>query len=110
MKIAVIGLGWLGETLAKSLSSEGHELWGTVTTVQKQERIASESSIEVEVWNDEISFAPLKQRLFKTDLLICTIPPSPFENDTYSSTLMQLAEALPSSAKVIFTSSNRGIP
>lgn len=73
MRISIIGLGWLGIPLAKSLLASGHHVIGSTTTPEKVEKIAG---IEVKLF--KLDPHPLGlgfQKLFETDILIITLPP-----------------------------------
>lgn len=73
--ISVIGLGWLGEPLAKKLIKKGFEVIGSTTSPEKQERFEEEG-----IPSALLSFVPYPEGvdfhpLFETDLLIVNIPP-----------------------------------
>jgi nucleoside-diphosphate-sugar epimerase len=75
MRISIIGLGWLGEPLAKILKAEGFQISGSTSSQEKKERL-QESGFEVA----RLSFIPHPQgvgfhKLFDTDILFINIPP-----------------------------------
>ncbi|MDO9552269.1 NAD(P)H-binding protein [Rhodonellum sp.] len=74
-KISVIGLGWLGEPLAKQLIKKGYHVMGSTTSPEKQERFEKQG-----IPSALLSFVPYPEGvdfhpLFETDLLIVNIPP-----------------------------------
>ena len=75
MKVSIIGLGWLGLPLGKSLQSNGFKVIGSTTSVKKKELIEKSGidTVKLEMAPHPIGlgFSPL----FETDVLIITIPP-----------------------------------
>ena len=75
MKISIIGLGWLGERLAKLLLFQKYEVKGTTTSEEKQRRLI-DAGLDVSL----LSFDPFPQgidfqKIFDTDVLFINIPP-----------------------------------
>lgn len=74
-RVSIIGLGWLGEPLAKYLKSIGFQVKGSSTTEEKVERLKKE-----EIQSHQLKFNPHPegknfQHLFDTDILFVNIPP-----------------------------------
>ena len=108
--IGIIGLGWLGESLADFLKSNQNQVWGTVTSIEKAARI-SQKGISTLLWNSEDSFSEeLKKALSQTDILILNLPPSVFKTMTYAEGLSSFIPYLNKKTKVIFTSSTGVYP
>lgn len=74
-KISIVGLGWLGLSLAKLLKAKGHVVVGSTTTAEKQSRLLDQGVETV-----EFSLVPFPQgngfqALFATEVLVINIPP-----------------------------------
>ena len=109
-KIGIVGLGWLGESLADFLDPSVNELWGTVTSKEKAKRIA-QKRISPTLWkSDDVFPDSLKQSLSETKILVLNLPPSVFKSVTYAEGLNSFIPYLNPSAKVIFTSSTGVYP
>lgn len=73
--ISILGCGWLGLPLAKSLLQDGYNVKGTTTSPEKLQ-ILRESGIEAYVLKADPDFDPrLVKSFFETDILIVNIPP-----------------------------------
>ncbi len=109
-RIGIIGLGWLGQPLAKRLAANGHLIKGTVTTLEKCEDwnannpaikaykvIAEKNQIQGD-WAEFVT---------ELDLLILNIPPKRQKGveQNYPAKIEQLLKAVPSGCSVIFISS-----
>ena len=74
MKISIVGCGWLGLPLGKSLVPKGHQVIGTTTSLAKIE-ILQQAGIEPLL----VRFNPLPdvgiQSILETDVLIIALPP-----------------------------------
>lgn len=93
--LCLIGCGWLGKPLAKTLLSKGHTL--TVTTASdKSPEFQSEgiSYITFDLIQD-----PFNEEILKADIVVYTIPPLPFV------AVKNFFDHLPTDKKIIFTSS-----
>jgi nucleoside-diphosphate-sugar epimerase len=76
MNVAVIGCGWLGFPLAKTLIKKGYSVFGSTTSSEKITFLESHniSSVVFNIYEKE-TFVNLDSILAKTELLILTIPP-----------------------------------
>lgn len=101
MKIAIVGYGWLGLPLAKSLMQENYHIIGTSTSQDKVDRLNSEG-LNTFQFSGELS-KELRVELINSDWVILTIPPS--RNADYNSVLVEIVHAVSNSCQVIFTSS-----
>lgn len=101
MKIAIVGYGWLGLPLAKSLRLEDHDLIGTSTTQSKVESLNAEG-LKAIFFTGEAT-EELKLELADSDWIVLTIPPS--GNVDYLSVLNEIVTAISATSQVIFTSS-----
>lgn len=75
-KISILGTGWLGLPLGKSLIHEGYEIKGATTSIEKLELLKKEglSSYKVHLQEDGIS-GEIEDFLAESDILIINIPP-----------------------------------
>lgn len=73
--IGILGCGWLGEALAKTLVNENHTVKGTTTSQNKISALRAKNIIPyvIDLSNDEIP--ELESFLQDLDLLIIAIPP-----------------------------------
>ncbi|WP_158858630.1 NAD(P)H-binding protein [Lunatibacter salilacus] len=74
--VGILGLGWIGEPLARKLRDSGHSVVGTTTQTQKKQRL-QESGISAKL----LQFNPLPEgeetkEIFDVDILYINIPPS----------------------------------
>lgn len=112
-KIAIVGFGWLGFPLGKSLKAQGFEVKGSTTTPAKVDPLtaAGLSSIVLDV-NDVI---PQESTAFfeNTDICILNIPPGSksdpqgLQQDitAYGQNLTKIAGLFPAETKFIFIGS-----
>ena len=109
-KIGVLGCGWLGFPLAKTLLSEGFKVRGTTTSEEKLEKLRKEgiAPFYARINENDIE-GDIKPFLNDLDLLIINIPPKlkrpPFEN--YVQKIKTLQKAIEQSKlnNVLFVSS-----
>jgi nucleoside-diphosphate-sugar epimerase len=114
MKVSIIGLGWLGFPLAKSLQSKGFTVIGSTTSLEKKDRIEKLgiTSVLLEMAPHPIGlgFHPL----FDADILIITIPPKSRQQsvDFYLEQLKYLKSMITNSKvkRIIFISSTSIYP
>jgi nucleoside-diphosphate-sugar epimerase len=114
MKVSIIGLGWLGLPLAKSLQSKGFSVIGSTTSLEKKDSIEKLgiTSVQFEMAPHPIGlgFAPL----FDVDILIITIPPKSRQQsgDFYLEQLKYLKSMVTNSKvkKIVFISSTSIYP
>lgn len=108
MKVAIIGIGWLGEQIADFLLEKKVEVFGTTTSVEKVKRLVSRG---VDATTYDLKSALLSPGLMRevaqSDLVIFTIPPSKF-GKTYAAHCIRFFEQLQVYAVegiIIYTSS-----
>ncbi|QDH78152.1 epimerase [Echinicola soli] len=114
MKISIIGLGWLGLPLAKSLAQQGHRILGSTTSPEKHRQLAEEGIDNVLFRLDPHPSGEGFNRLFDADLVVVNVPPKRRsmpetfhpEQIKYLKTLIQQAGI----GKVIYTSSTSVYP
>jgi nucleoside-diphosphate-sugar epimerase len=108
-KIAVLGCGWLGLPLAKSLISKKYFVRGSTTTVDKLGLLAQSDIAPFLVHLGQIESGDDIQLFLDADLLIINVPPGRGGNqvDEYENRMQILAEEIKKSTvqKVIFVSS-----
>ena len=75
-KIAILGCGWLGLSLAKSLLSKGYEVKGSTTSESKLDVLknAGISTFQIQLEEHQI-IGNITDFLKKTDVLVIDIPP-----------------------------------
>ena len=75
-KISILGCGWLGFPLAKSLLSKGHEIKGSTTSESKLEVLknAGISPFQIQLEAHQI-IGNIEDFLKETDVLVIDIPP-----------------------------------
>ncbi len=75
-KIAILGCGWLGLPLAKSLLSKGHEIKGSTTSESKLEVLKNAGILPFQIQLEEYQIiGNIEDFLNETDVLIIDIPP-----------------------------------
>jgi nucleoside-diphosphate-sugar epimerase len=75
-KIGILGLGWIGEPLARKLNESGYRVIGTTTQEAKKQRL-QESGIPTKLLNFNPSPEGEKvEEVFDVDVLYINIPPS----------------------------------
>lgn len=105
-KLAVIGAGWLGKELGKSLKVEGYTLIGTTRSEAKREDLESIFD-QVELFDIEVDRLNYYSEQWKeVAVFILTIPPSAIENyaEVLGNWIRELQEHRPE-ALLIYTSS-----
>lgn len=112
--ISILGLGWLGLPLAKSLLYKGYHVKGTVTALAKADDLKN-SGIEVSVlklFTDKIECAD--PGFFNSDVVIVNFPPSrtEFIETIYPAQVKQILPYLHQNKvkKVLFVSSTSVYP
>lgn len=75
MRISIVGLGWLGEPLARFLVEKGHEVLGSTTSIVKSERLTKEGINACPFFLNPTPEGDDGESIFRTDLIIITIPP-----------------------------------
>ena len=114
IKISILGCGWLGLPLAKSLLSKGYEVKGSTTSESKLEVLknAGISHFQIQLEENQI-IGTIEDFLKETDVLIIDIPPglrretSASNEMTFVSKIKTLIPFIEKSGvqKVIFVSS-----
>jgi nucleoside-diphosphate-sugar epimerase len=107
MKIAILGTGWLGKPLAKSLQQQGHQIRVSTRSEENYQELQEDFGhvFRIQIGNDLLSDT-LLTFLSNIDILIITIPP---DRKTHPDTT-QLDRLIPyiqqsGISKVIYTSS-----
>ncbi|MBM7456606.1 nucleoside-diphosphate-sugar epimerase [Oceanisphaera litoralis] len=101
--VAIVGLGWLGEPLAKTLQARGCRVAGTTTTEAKAERLRREG-IDALVWDiNEPRPSAWPVELAAQTLVLC-VPPG--KVDDYAETLGRVARLAAKAGvqRLLFTS------
>jgi nucleoside-diphosphate-sugar epimerase len=107
MKIGIIGLGWLGLPLAKSLLNKGHQVIGTTRT-----RLVNLSHQHF----SHIRFDPQQKRsgngsfILDVDVLILAFTPSKVDEKAYAHDCVRILELIPANCKVLQLSSSSVYP
>jgi nucleoside-diphosphate-sugar epimerase len=112
--IAILGCGWLGLPLAKSLLSKGYEVKGSTTSESKLEVLKNAGILPFQIQLEaQQIIGTIEDFLKETDVLIIDIPPglrreiSPLEEMTFVNKVKTLIPFIEKSGikKVIFVSS-----
>jgi nucleoside-diphosphate-sugar epimerase len=75
-KIAILGCGWLGLPLAKSLLSKGYEVKGSTTSESKLEVLKNAGILSFQIQLEENQIiGKIEDFLKETDVLVIDIPP-----------------------------------
>jgi nucleoside-diphosphate-sugar epimerase len=113
-KIAVLGCGWLGLPLAKSLLAKSYYINGSTTSVEKLPTIVSNGIAPFLIQFGETITGDDIQLFLNVDLLVINIPPGRSVNqaDDYEAKISALAKEIQKSTiqKVIFISSTSIYP
>lgn len=113
-KIAVLGCGWLGLPLAKSLLAKSYFINGSTTSVEKLPMIVSNGIAPFLVQLGSKLIGDDLQLFLNVDLLVINIPPGRSTNqaDDYEAKISALAQEIQKSTiqKVIFISSTSVYP
>lgn len=109
--IGIIGCGWLGLPLAKSLIAEGYSIFGTTTSKDKLRLLKKEGihAFQIELSESEVK-GPIQDFLKSCETLIVNVPPKMRESGpqtSYVEKMQQLLKQLQNStiAHVVFVSS-----
>lgn len=101
MKIAVIGLGWLGVELAFKFFADAHQVVGTTRSVEKRKAF---STTPINAFNWDFSKGKLPQKLvIATDVCIINIPPS--ASTSYVEDCVSVVNQFPETTRFVFVSS-----
>jgi nucleoside-diphosphate-sugar epimerase len=109
MKIAVIGFGWLGLPLGKSLLQKGHEIVGSTTTPSKISSLNASGLNAIEWDLTDTNTQQLTAFFKNTSICILNVPPNrksqPFEVTAYGKNLLKASKIFPINTHFIFVSS-----
>src|SRR5690606_20752950 len=75
MRISIVGLGWLGEPLAKYLLLRGYEVQGSTTTSEKANLLKEKGITAYPFFLNPGPEGEGWESLFFSDILIINIPP-----------------------------------
>jgi len=102
-KIAIVGLGWLGEPLAMELIKIGYTVSGTTTGAEKAERLCT-NGISAEQWSFDFNDPMPPQCLKDADVVIITLPPRR-HHEVWLEALAFLSSKAEPQAHLIYTGS-----
>jgi len=105
LKITIIGCGWLGLQVGKSLSREGHDVFGSHRSSERKKELEESliKGFELDLNLKSQISTSIKEN---TDALVFSLPPVKKEDpDYYASLLVNCAHQFPDTTRVIFTSS-----
>ena len=107
-KVAILGLGWLGEPLAVALHKQGYEVSGTTTRTEQLKHLVAYPFYvgKVQVQADQI-VGDWETFIEEASHLIINIPPRrvPDIETVYPAQMEQIISRTPKSTKVIFVGS-----
>lgn len=101
MKVLIIGCGWLGLPLAERMIQEGHQVFGTSTTEDKLQNLAQKGITPVLYKGTEGEKLPN----WSTEIECAVINFPPSKSLDYPKQVENLLKQLPTTCKIIFTSS-----
>lgn len=114
MQVSIIGCGWLGLPLAKSLIQKGHDVIGSTTSADKLKRLKDAGITPVQLKLEPMPVGEDFNLLFESELVIINIPPGRKKNPPhfYAEQIKYLKYQLQNSKvkKVIFISSTSFYP
>jgi nucleoside-diphosphate-sugar epimerase len=115
IRVSVIGCGWLGWPLAKTLAKNGYDVLGTTTRPSQQEKLQEENSTVKVVVFDALQIAnddEITSQIFSSDVVIVCIPPSRQQPDSYAKALQNILDCCVKygASHVMFTSSTSVYP
>ena len=106
--IAILGVGWLGESLAVNLHQKGNVISGSTSSIDKSKELAHHPFYvgRVEALSNEI-IGDYNAFINEAEYLIINIPPRRIENiaTIYPQQIEQIVKNTPKNVKVIFVSS-----
>ena len=102
-RVAIVGLGWLGEPLGFTLQALGYGVCGSTTTVDKASRLAT-AGIETLLWDLNAPLPDLWPKVLTADTVLICVPPGKLDN--YAQRLGEVAQlaAASGAARLIYTS------
>jgi hypothetical protein len=110
MVISILGCGWFGKALGKSLAANGHTVKGSVTTQDKFAQLLA-FNIKPYLVRFEPGTATYLPEFFECDILVISIPPKfrQGEAGTYPGKIQEIINAIIQNkvAKVIYISSTK---
>lgn len=108
-KISIIGLGWLGEAAGLLLQTQGYQVLGSSTRLEKVELLREKGLDAVHFALDPDPQGTDYSRLFDSDILVVTLPPRSRQGDgeAYLQQLASLRDLIRGTGvkQVIFISS-----
>lgn len=118
MKIAIIGFGWLGFPLGKSLLAKGHQVIGTTTTEEKITELKKDGLEALQLNLNQDLPQNLNSFFENTDICILNFPPGRDSNpqglqpiiETYGQHALKAVSLFPEKTRFIFVSSTGVYP
>lgn len=112
--VSILGCGWLGLPLARSLMAEGYHVKGSTTTIQKQETL-DEAGVESYLIDLNVSVSEKRLSQFlASDILVIDVPPGKISGEMgdYVDRMRMIAVAAAEHqvSKVLFVSSTSVYP
>lgn len=95
MNCVIIGAGWLGFPLAKSLARAGHQVWGS----SRSGKNSGENDFTTFIFPEDPS--PLQQ----ADVVVIAFPPNRSSIDAYANDCLNVVNHCPESSRIILISS-----
>lgn len=102
-KISILGCGWFGKALGKSLISKGYQIKGSSTSTEKIEEL---KELRIDGYLVDLSGnSPISRSFLESEILIVCIPPK--KQGNYVDQIYRIADSLSSSnvKQVIYISS-----
>ena len=107
-RIAILGLGWLGEPLANALVKEQYEVNGSTTSIEKLYQLAKNPYYSTRlVVNPEGIEGDWQTFIAEVDVLVINFPPKRIDDieSIFPAQVQQIIAQTPPSVRVVFVSS-----
>ncbi|ART79695.1 NAD(P)-binding domain-containing protein [Oceanisphaera avium] len=102
-RVAIVGLGWLGEPLALTLQRLGYQVSGTTTTPEKAERL-NKQGITTLLWELNHAMPARWPSELNADTLIICVPPGKLPHYTEQLSAVAKLAAAAGFSRLIYTS------
>jgi len=76
VEISIVGLGWLGEPLARFFQKKGYPVKGSTTSREKAERLTFEGIVSFPLQFNPLPFGQVQDVFVNTEVLVINIPPN----------------------------------
>lgn len=104
--VAIIGLGWFGLPLAKSLLNKGYSIVGTTTDAEKQKELNDEKlNVYCLDLNQQLDIRFFREVFQSCSVCVINVPPSKIQFHAFENRCLSLLELFSSTTRFVFVSS-----